>query len=318
MLEYSVTLSSIIDELKLKILYMPEKAGEKGEKIKITNKEVNRPGLPLADYFDHFEETRIQIIGNTEYSYLQIFDEEIVARKTDKLFASGIPALVIAQGLEVLPEIIASAKKYEVPVLATEASTSSFTAALISSLNVSLATRITLHAVLVDVYGEGVLMLGESGVGKSETAMELLKRGHRLVADDAVEIKRVSDKTLVGSAPALIRHLIELRGIGIVDVRRLFGIGAIKETESIDLIVKLENWDEDKQYDRTGMDDEYHEILGLSKPCVTIPIKPGRNLAIIIEVAAMNSRQRRLGYNAAAELNKRILAGANRSAEDRD
>ena len=315
---YFVTLKSLIEELKSEIVYMPESAGEMGENIKIITAEVNRPGLPLVDYFVHFEKTRIQVIGITECTYLNQFTSDVIKRKLMKLFEQGFPALVVAHNLEVMPEIIEAAQKYQIPVLKSSDTTSAFTSALISSLSVSLAPRITQHAVLIEVYGEGILILGESGVGKSETAMELIKRGHRLVADDAVEIKRVSNRTLVGSAPPIIRHLIELRGIGIVDVRRIFGIGAIKETESIDLIIKLETWDENKEYDRLGSEDQYHEILGLAKPCVTIPIKPGRNLAVIIEVAAMNNRQKRLGYNAAVELTKRIMSGVNKPADERE
>lgn len=311
MAEYFVSLSSLINELKLTIEYMPENAGPNGENIKITTAEVNRPGLPLANFFDHFEQKRIQVIGKTEYTYLENFDSASIKEKVSRLFSEKIPALVLAQNIEDIPEIIEAAKEYEIPLLKTPESTSAIMSALISSLNVSLAPRVTMHAVLVEVYGEGILIMGESGVGKSETAIELIKRGHRLVADDAVEIKRVSNRTLVGSAPDIIRHLIELRGIGIVDVRRIFGIGAVKETAGIDLIVKLETWEETKQYDRLGIENQYHEILGLEKDCVTIPIKPGRNLAVIIEVASMNHRQKRLGYNAATELNKRLLSGMN-------
>ena len=306
---YNVTLDSLIKELKLEIVYMPEAAGKNGENVFISTNEVNRPGLPLAGFFDYFEHNRMQIMGKMEHTYLADFPPKARKIKLDRLFATKIPAIVVSRKLTVFPEMIESAKQYEIPVLSSLESTSNFMSSLLSILNVSLAPRVTIHAVLVEVYGEGILMMGESGVGKSETAMELLKRGHRLVADDAVEIKRVSNRTLVGSSPEIIRHLIELRGIGIVDVRRIFGMGAVKETEKIDLVIKLEAWDENKQYDRLGLENNYDEILGLEKPCITIPIKPGRNLAIIIEVAAMNNRQKRLGYNAAEELNKRLMTG---------
>lgn len=305
----TVTLESLIKEFHLSSLFIPEKAGINGRNVIITTSEVNRPALPLAGYFKNFQASRIQIIGFSEYSYIETMEPRERYEKLSTLFSLGIPCLIYSSGLQPTPEIIQAAKDNEVPLLQTADKTSAFMAALIASLNVSLAPSITQHGVLVEVYGEGILILGDSGVGKSETAMELVKRGHRLVADDAVDIKRVSSKTLVGSAPPIIRHLIELRGVGLVDVRRIFGVGAVKETEKIDFIVKLELWDETKQYDRLGLEEEYHEILGIKCPCVTIPIKPGRNLAVIIEVAAINNRQRRLGYNAAADLDKRVKAG---------
>ena len=308
-----VTLSSVIEEFKLNVIYMPESAGQNGKNIKIETAEVNRTALPLVGFYSHFEDTRIQIIGNNEFDFIeQMASEERTKRFTD-LFSTNIPALIYSTNLVPVPEVIEAAKKFNKPILQTSITTSEFISSLIASLNLSLAPTITQHGVLVEVYGEGILILGESGVGKSETAIELVKRGHRLVADDAVEIKRVSSKTLVGSAPALIRNLIELRGIGIVDVKRIFGMGAVKETERIDMVIKLELWNEEKHYDRLGMDDEYHEILGQKKPCITIPIKPGRNLAVIIEVAAMNNRQKRQGYNAATELNRRIMNGMDSS-----
>lgn len=305
--QYKVSLSTLVKELSLEQVYLPE--GEKGdtEKVFITSTEINRPALQLADYYEHFDPKRIQLLGREETSYLSMMCDEKRKIVIDRLFSKGIPAVFLAHKIEVIPEILAAAEKYQVPVFSSEESTSELTYALISSLNVKLAPRITIHGVLIEVYGEGVLMIGDSGVGKSETAMELLKRGHRLISDDAVEIKRVSNKTLVGSAPEMIRHLIELRGIGLVDVRRIFGMGAVKETEKIDLVVQLEHWSPEKQYERLGLDDNYYDILGLKKPTVTIPIRPGRNLAIIIEVAAMNNRQRRMGYNAAEELNKRLM-----------
>jgi len=306
----SVTLSSLIDEFKLKIIYMPECAGENGRNVLIETAEVNRIALPLIGFYAHFQEKRIQLIGNSEHDFIEQLSSEERTMRFAQLFDTGIPALVYSTDLVPVPEVIEAAKKYDKPILQTSEPTSAFMAALIASLNVSLAPMVTRHGVLVEVYGEGILILGDSGVGKSETAIELVKRGHRLVADDAVEIRRVSNKTLVGSAPELIRNLIELRGVGLVDVRRIFGIGAVKETERIDLIIQLELWNEETQYDRLGLDDEFYEILGQEKPCITIPIKPGRNLAVIIEVAAMNNRQKRLGFNAAADLNRRILGGS--------
>lgn len=313
MLEKYVTLKSLIDELNLEIVHMPENAGPRGENVKIESADVNRPGLPLIGYFDHFEQTRIQIIGITEYTYLQSFNSTEIFDKISRVFETKIPAMIIAndETLKPLPEMVKAAEYYNIPLLSTSDSTCSIMHSLIGSLSVSLAPRITMHGVLVEVYGEGILILGDSGIGKSETAIELIKRGHRLVADDAVEIKRVSKKTLVGSAPELIRYLIELRGIGIVDVRRIFGMGSVKDTENINLVVKMEPWNESVSYDRLGMDEKYYEILGNKCPCITIPIKPGRNLAVIIEVAAMNNRQRKLGFNAAKELDKKFFDNIN-------
>lgn len=308
---YKISLADIMKDTASRPLYLPDGENSDPAKIFVSTSQVNRPGLQLAGFYEYFDPTRIQIIGREETSYLKTLSSEERTSKIEKLFSQGIPVVFVTHVEDTCPEILEQAKKYGIPVLSSEDSTSNVLYNLISSLNVHLAPRITTHGVLVEVYGEGILMIGDSGVGKSETAMELLKRGHRLVADDAVEIKRVSNKTLVGSAPEMIRHLIELRGIGIVDVRRIFGMGAVKETEKIDLIIQLEPWDSQKQYERLGLDDNYYELLGLKKPTVTIPIKPGRNLAIIIEVAAMNNRQRRLGYNAAAELNKRLLDSMN-------
>jgi HPr kinase/phosphorylase len=249
----------------------------------------------------------VQIFGKTEIKYLLKMEPALRLERMDIFFATKPVAVVLTSGLEFGDEIVAIAKRYGVPVLATPDRTSEFMAALIAFLNLNLAPRLTRHGVLVEVYGEGVLLLGDSGVGKSETAIELVKRGHRLIADDAVEIKRVSAKTLVGQAPEIIRHYVELRGIGVVDVRRLFGMGAVKNSEKIDLIVNLEPWVQGKMYDRLGIDEEHTEILGISVPSITIPVRPGRNLSIIIEVAAMNNRQKKMGYNTAEEFNKRIM-----------
>ena len=307
----SLKLSYLVEKLGLKTVYVPGSGSENCDDIDIITSEVNRPGLALTGYFTDFEKDRLQLMGNAEHGYLESLTPDDRKAKVDALFSRKFPALIICQGIEAIPEITESAKKYEIPLLGTEEPTSNVMSSVISLLSVKLAPQVTRHGVLVEVYGEGILMLGESGVGKSEAAMELLKRGHRLVADDAVEIKRVSNRTLVGTSPEIIRHLIELRGIGIVDVRQIFGMGAVKESEKIDLVLSLENWSQDTKYDRFGLEYEQYDILGLQVPMITIPIKPGRNLAVIIEVAAMNNRLKRLGYNAAAELNKRLEASMN-------
>lgn len=300
--KFTVTLQQIIDELKLEELYLPKPA----EEVLISENEVNRPGLQLMNFYEYFNPERIQILGKMEFAYLSTRSE---AERTDiisKLFATHIPALIITRGLECFQEIITLAEKEGIPVLRSKDSTSNFVAALIAFLNLNLAPRITRHGVLIEIYGEGVLILGESGVGKSETAIELVKRGHRLVADDAVEIRKVSNISLVGTSPDNIRHFLELRGIGIINARRLFGVGAVKVTEKIDLVVELELWNPEKLYDRMGIDNEYVSILGVNVPSATIPVKPGRNLAVILEVAAMNNRQKKMGYNAAHELLDRL------------
>ena len=307
----SLKLSYLVEKLGLKTVYVPGSGSENCDDIDIITSEVNRPGLALTGYFTDFEKDRLQLMGNAEHGYLESLTPDDRKAKVDALFSRKFPALIICQGIEAIPEITESAKKYEIPLLGTEEPTSNVMSSVISLLSVKLAPQVTRHGVLVEVYGEGILMLGESGVGKSEAAMELLKRGHRLVADDAVEIKRVSNRTLVGTSPEIIRHLIELRGIGIVDVRQIFGMGAVKESEKIDLVLSLENWSQDTKYDRFGLEYEQYDSLGLKVPMITIPIKPGRNLAVIIEVAAMNNRLKRLGYNAAAELNKRLEASMN-------
>lgn len=305
MQKFTVELSKIINEFKLEEVYAPNRD------ILIETADVIRPGLQIAGFFDYFDPQRIQIMGMVENTYLTGLSVEDRIKSLDALFSHKIPAIIITRNLEICPEIIEIAKKHGVNILRTTLGTSSFMSALISFLNVELAPRITRHGVLVEVYGEGVLILGESGVGKSETAVELLKRGHRLVADDAVEIKRVSSKALVGSSPEIIRHFIEIRGIGIIDVKKIFGMGAVKDTEKIDMIIHLETWQTGKQYDRLGLVDEHTEILGIEIPSLTIPVRPGRNLAIIFEVAAMNNRQRKMGYNAAEELNNRLLEQMN-------
>lgn len=299
--QYSVFLSELVREFSLTSLYMPE------HKVEVVCRDVNRPGLPLAGFFDHFEPARIQIIGKVEYLYLQSLETEMRTKRLHDFFEKHPVAVVYTAGLSASDDALAFAKENDVPLLSTVTPTSSFMSALIASLAVSLAPRITRHGVLVEVYGEGVLLLGDSGIGKSETAIELVKRGHRLIADDAVEIKRVSDKTLVGSAPELIRHYVELRGIGIVDIRRIFGMGAVKMSEKIDLVVQIEQWDSEKSYDRFGTETEYIDIMGLKIPSYTLPVKPGRNLAVILEIAAMNHRQKKMGYNTGAELEERLM-----------
>ncbi len=301
---FSIPLTSIISEFHLEKAYEASAINS----VEVINSEVNRPGMQIIGFFSYFDSNRIQILGKVEITYLRERTHEERLECFEKLLSTKMPAIVVTRALEIFPELMEMAKKYDVTILRSAESTSRFMSALISYLNLHLAPRITRHGVLVEVYGEGILILGNSGVGKSETAVELVKRGHRFVADDAVEIKRVSSKTLVGSAPDIIRHFIELRGIGIVDVRRIFGMGAVKDTEKIDMVIHLELWSTVKQYDRLGLVDEYTNILGVNIPSVTIPVRPGRNLAIIVEVAAMNNRQKRMGYNAAEELNQRLMS----------
>ena len=299
---FKVPLSKIISEFSLETLCLNESA----ENIMVSSAEVNRPGLHIAGYFEFFDENRIQIIGKSEEGFLNRLSEEEAEKSLDEFFSKKPSAVIICRNLSVGEMYTKAAEKYGVPLLRTAESTSNFTAALIAFLNLHLAPRITRHGVLVEVYGEGILLLGESGVGKSETAIELVKRGHRLIADDAVEIRRVSNKSLVGTAPDNIRHFIELRGIGIINASRIFGAGAVKLTEKIDLVINIEQWDVNKVYDRMGLENQFTEILELKIPSLTIPVKPGRNLAVIIEVAAMNNRQKKLGYNAAEDLLKRL------------
>ncbi len=300
---YKIALSRIVEEFKFEVLVRPDNF----EDIMIETPEVNRPGLALAGFYEIFDKERIELVGEAETRYLQSLTEEKKKEMLER-FVDALPVVILyTRDLPVDEVLLLRAKERQVPVLRTPIKTSPIMSSLIASLNNHLAPRITRHGGLVEVYGEGLLLLGDSGVGKSETAIELVKRGHRLIADDAVEIKRVSEKTLVGSAPEMIRHYVELRGIGIVDVRRLFGMGAIKETERIDLVIQLENWVEGKMYDRLGMEEEHVNILGLEIPAVTVPVRPGRNLAIILEIAAMNNRQKRMGYNTAEEFNKKLM-----------
>ena len=296
--EFSVSLDRIINEYELEVVYSAKDPGE----INIYSCDINRPGLQLGGFYEYFDNTRIQIMGKSEYAYMEDLTEEQRRASFDRLFSQQPPAVVMTRDLDIFPEMEEYGIKYGVAVLKSHESTSAFMAKLIAFLNLNLAPRITRHGVLIEIYGEGVLILGDSGVGKSETAIELVKRGHRLVADDAVEIRRTSNITLVGSSPDNIRHFLELRGIGIINVRQLFGMGAVKVTEKIDMVVELEPWNPEKVYDRMGMDNHYMSILGVKVPYLTIPVKPGRNLAVILEVAAMNNRQKKMGYNAAQDL----------------
>ncbi len=309
---YSTALSSLIEEFSLDLVYLPRPA----EEIYISRSDTNRPALALSGFFNLFEPDRIQLIGNAEHEFLASMNEKTLRKRVFNFMAQCPVAVIFTTGLTVFPEFIEAAMIYAVPILSTQSTTSYFTAALIGSLSLSLAPRITRHGVLVEVYGEGILISGESGIGKSETAIELVKRGHRLIADDAVDIRKVSAKSLVGRAPSSIRHYAELRGVGIIDVCRLFGMGAVKESEKIDFVISLEQWDSEKFYDRMGLENEYCEIMGIKVPQVTIPVHPGRNLAVIIEIAAMNNRQKRMGYNTAEEFNKQMLlqAGVDPSA----
>ena len=309
---YSTALSSLIEEFSLDLVYLPRPA----EEIYISRSDTNRPALALSGFFNLFEPDRIQLIGNAEHEFLASMNEKTLRKRVFNFMAQCPVAVIFTTGLTVFPEFIEAAMIYAVPILSTQSTTSYFTAALIGSLSLSLAPRITRHGVLVEVYGEGILISGESGIGKSETAIELVKRGHRLIADDAVDIRKVSAKSLVGRAPSSIRHYAELRGVGIIDVCRLFGMGAVKDSSSIDLIINMVPWRDGEAYDRLGMETQYTEILDVKVPSITVPITPGRNLAVIFEVAAMNNRQKRMGYNTAEEFNKQMLlqAGVDPSA----
>ncbi len=296
--KYSVSLKRIIDEHGFSVVYSPCDPGE----IDVTMQEVIRPGFILTGYDDYFDAGRVQFLGLTEIEYLRSLSDEVRAQRLDFYLSHKPVVCIVTRSLEMPKEFLPLAEKYGVPVLSTKDSTSACMSAIISFLGVQLAPRITRHGVLVEVYGEGVLILGDSGVGKSETALELIKRGHRLIADDAVEIRKVSSRTLVGSAPDNIRHFIEVRGVGIINAQRIFGMGSVKLTEKIDMVIQLEPWDSEKAYERLGLDEKYTEILGIDVPSHVVPVHPGRNLSVIIEAAAMNNRQKKLGYNAAREL----------------
>ncbi|MBE6976634.1 MAG: HPr(Ser) kinase/phosphatase [Ruminococcaceae bacterium] len=299
---YSVPLKKLVEEFSLEVAH----AATDFDAIRVTVEDVARPGLQLAGYFDHFEPMRLQIMGNAEMSYLGKLSAEQRSEIFDRLFAYKFPALLIARDLLPDNECLEMAKKYNVTLLRSHEPTSTIISAIITYLKAALAPRITRHGVLMEVYGEGLLLTGDSGIGKSEAAVELLKRGHRLIADDAVEIRKISGNTLMGNAPELIRNYVEMRGIGVINVARLFGVGAVKVENEVNLVVNIVHWNAQEAYDRLGLEDQYMELLGVKIPMITIPITPGRNLAVILEVAAMNNRQRKMGYNAAAELTEQI------------
>ena len=299
---YSVPLKQLVEEFRLEVTY----AASAYDAVRLTVEDVARPGLQLAGYFDHFEPMRLQVMGNVEMSYLAKLTEAERAMIFDRLFSYKFPALLIARGIEPDRQCLEMAKKHDVTLLRSQEATSTVVSAIISYLKDALAPRITRHGVLVEVYGEGLLLIGDSGIGKSEAAVELLKRGHRLIADDAVEIRKISTSSLVGTAPSLIRNYIELRGIGIINVAKLFGMGAVKAENEVNLIVNIVPWKNQEVYDRLGLEEQFMDILGVKIPMNTIPITPGRNLAVILEVAAMNNRQRKMGYNAALEFTEQI------------
>ena len=299
---YSVLLKTLVKEFQLEVAY----AATDYESIRLTVEDVARPGLQLAGYFDHYEPMRLQVLGNVEMSYLSKLTPQERAIAFDRLFSYKFPALLIARNISPDEQCLEMAKKHNITILRSPDATSTIVSAIISYLRSALAPRITRHGVLVEVYGEGILLIGDSGIGKSEAAVELLKRGHRLIADDAVEIKKIGTSTLVGTAPELIRNYIELRGIGIINVAKLFGMGAVRDQNEINLVVNIVPWNTQEAYDRLGLENQYMEILGIKVPMNTIPITPGRNLAMILEVAAMNNRQKKMGYNAAVEFTEQI------------
>ena len=299
---YSLPLQQLVKEFKLEIAY----ASTDFESIRITVEDVARPGLQLAGFFDHYEPMRIQVMGNVEMSYVTKMEPSGRSAIYDRLFSYKFPAMIIARGIQPHPEMLAMAKKHNITILCTKEATSNLVSSIITYLKAALAPRVTRHGVMVEVYGEGILLTGDSGIGKSEAAIELLKRGHRLIADDAVEIRKVSANSLTGTSPELIRNYIELRGIGIINVAKLYGMGAVKLDNQIDLVVNIVHWNTQEAYDRLGLEDQFTEILGVKVPMYTIPITPGRNLAVILEVAAMNNRQKKMGYNAAVEFTEQI------------
>ena len=298
----AVELQEVVEKMNLKNLTPDLDMSER----KIEVPDINRPALQLTGYFDYFDSDRVQLIGYIEYTYLQKLANDEKKVLYDRLITDEIPCIIFSRSLNPDELLLKRANESGVPIFQTDKKTSSFMAEIIRWLNVQLAPCISIHGVLVDVYGVGVMIMGESGIGKSEAALELIKRGHRLVTDDVVEIRKVSDDTLVGSAPDITRHLIELRGIGIVDVKTLYGVQSVRETQTLDLVITLEDWDKDKEYDRLGLEEEYTEFLGNKVVCHSLPIRPGRNLAIIVESAAINHRQKKMGYNAAQELYRRV------------
>lgn len=299
---YSVPLSELVSEFNLEFFHKSSDF----DKIRVTVDDISRPGLHLAGFFDHFEPMRVYVCGTVETAYLLKLSSAERRIIFENFLSYKIPALIFARGFEAMPECLELAEKHDVTVLSSKETTSQLVSSLITYLNIALAPRVTRHGVLVEIYGEGILINGDSGIGKSETAIELVKRGHRLIADDAVEIKKVSSRELNGAAPAVLKHYIELRGIGVINVAKLFGMGAVKDNTSIDLIINMVPWRDGEAYDRLGMETHYEEILDVKVPSITIPITPGRNLAVIFEVAAMNNRQKRMGYNAAVEFTEQM------------
>ena len=295
-------LKSLVEEIGLQIEYKSSDY----DKVVISSQVINRPGLQLTGFYDHFTANRLQIIGIIENAYLQEFPQDVRQQKFYDLMESGIPTLIIAHDVDTMPEAVVAAEKYDVTLLKSPKETSELIVTMMTRLNNALAPKIMRHGVFVEVYGEGLLIIGESGMGKSETALELIKRGHRLISDDAVNIKKINSSTLMGTAPDLIRNYIELRGIGVVDVRHIFGNGSVKMAEKIDLVVRLETWKKDANYDRLGNNTQYIDILGVKLPYLTVPVTPGRNLAVILEVAAMNNRQKRMGYDSARDFSERL------------
>ena len=308
MAQISVGMTKLAEKMKLENMTK----GVNLDNIQISQSDVNRPALQLAGFFDYFDASRLQIIGHVEYTYMNEVLEDNGIAMIEKIMTYKVPGIVFCRNQEVPQALIELGNKYQVPIMKTATTTSAFMAEVIRWLNVELAPCISIHGVLVDVYGEGLLIMGESGIGKSEAALELIKRGHRLVSDDVVEIRKVSDETLIGTAPDITRHFIELRGIGIIDVKTLFGVESVKNTQSIDLVIKLEEWDKDAEYDRLGLEEQYTEFLGNKVVCHSIPIRPGRNLAVICESAAVNYRQKQMGYNAAKELYNRVTNNINK------
>ncbi len=301
MSEYSVRLDKMISQLELEVLHMPGDKAQQSQYI-ITTPEVNRPGLLITGFQDYFDPTRIQILGRMEYSYLENLPEAERRQRLESLFSKQVPVVVITRSMEPFPEMLEYAVQYSVPLLRTSEITSTIMSKIINYLTVELAPRITRHGVLVEVYGEGIFLIGESGVGKSETAVELVKRGHRLIADDAVELRRVSNRTIMGTSPENIRYFVELRGVGIINVAKTFGVGAVNINAEIDMVIELQPWDAAKNYSKIGLEDETTEILDVKIPISVIPVRPGRNLAIIIETAAINNRQKKMGYSPTQEL----------------
>ena len=301
-MEYSVTFENFIAQLNLEVLSVPDDT----QKIKIRSTEVNRRGLLISGFSKDFDPSRIQILGRMEFSYLDSLDHDVKIERMNNLFGREIPAVIVTRNMLISSEIVELARRHKVPLLRTGEETSTFMAEAIAYLNNELAKRITRHGVLVEVYGEGVLIIGDSGVGKSETAIELVKRGHRLIADDAIEIRKISNKSLIGQSPENIQHFVELRGVGIINIARTYGAGAVKQSQEIDMVIELEHWKPEKSYSTIGLNDEYMDIMGVSVIKSVIPVRPGRNLSIIIETAAIVNRQKKMGYNAARELLEKL------------